>query len=130
MNFTQPRGIAATIGVFFPRERGINMAQLIASVKSAFLAKSFRAAMVVSAAGAGSAAYAGSTGAEFQQIYELFLGWATGFLGKAMAIAAFLLGAGIGVAKQTVLPAILGIVFAVVLAFGPGIINGIVVGTF
>lgn len=130
MNFTHPRGIAATIGVFFTLERGINMAQLIASVKSAYMAKSFRAALVVSTFGVGSAAYAGSTGAEFQQIYELFLGWATGFLGKAMAIAAFLLGAGIGVAKQTVLPAILGIVFAVVLAFGPGIINGIVVGTF
>jgi conjugal transfer pilus assembly protein TraA len=59
----------------------------------------------------------------------LILGWATGYLGKAMAIAAFLFGAGFGVAKQTILPAVLGIVFALVFAVGPGIINGMLAAT-
>lgn len=105
------------------------MKALFESVRAAQARKSLPLALCATAVvGAGGAA-AGTSGAEFQQVYNLFLGWATGFLGKAMAIAAFLLGAGVGVAKQTVLPAILGIVFAIVLAFGPGIINGIVTGT-
>ena len=37
-------------------------------------------------------AMAGTTGTEFQSTYNLVLGWAQGYLGKAMAIAAFLFG--------------------------------------
>ena len=75
------------------------------------------------AMGAGMAA-AGTTGGEFGQLYNVLLGWTTGFLGKAMAFAAFLFGAGYGVANQTIVPAILGIVFALVFAIGPGVIQG------
>jgi len=71
-------------------------------------------------------AMAGTTGVEFQAMYTLVIGWANGFLGKTMAIAAFVFGAGYGVAKQTIVPAALGIVFALVMAVGPGIIDGIV----
>ena len=71
-------------------------------------------------------AMAGTTGPEFQAMYTLVTGWANGFLGKTMAIAAFVFGAGYGVAKQTIVPAALGIVFALVMAVGPGIIDGIV----
>ena len=70
------------------------------------------------------AASAGTTGTEFGNLYNMLLGWTEGFLGKAMAFAAFLFGAGYGVAKQTIVPTILGIVFALVFAVGPGIING------
>jgi len=70
-----------------------------------------------------AAAQAGTTGTEFQALHTLLTGWTEGFLGKALAIAAFLFGAGMGVAKQTVVPAILGIVFALVFSVGPGIIN-------
>ena len=73
--------------------------------------------------GAGLAA-AGTTGTEFGNLYNILLGWTTGFLGKAMAFAAFLFGAGYGVANQTIVPAILGIVFALVFAIGPGVIEG------
>ena len=69
-------------------------------------------------------AIAGTTGAEFGNLYNILLGWTTGFLGKAMAFAAFLFGAGYGVASQTIVPAILGIVFALVFAIGPGVIQG------
>ncbi|MBK6616125.1 TraA family conjugative transfer protein [Ottowia sp.] len=84
------------------------------------------AAVMVLAAGA---SMAGTTGNEFQSMYNLILGWAQGYLGKAMAIAAFLFGAGFGVAKQTILPAVLGIVFALVFAVGPGIIAGMLTAT-
>jgi conjugal transfer pilus assembly protein TraA len=86
------------------------------------------AASAVLALGTG-AAMAGTTGNEFAAMYNLILGWAEGYLGKAMAIAAFLFGAGFGVAKQTILPAVLGVVFALVFAVGPGIINGMLAAT-
>jgi uncharacterized membrane protein YfcA len=44
-----------------------------------------------------SPAFAGTTGTEFQTMYTTLLNWATGFLGKSIAIAAFILGAGIGI---------------------------------
>jgi conjugal transfer pilus assembly protein TraA len=72
---------------------------------------------------AATAVSAGTTGTEFQQLHTTLTGWTEGFLGKALAIAAFLFGAGMGVAKQTVVPAILGVVFALVFTVGPNIIN-------
>ena len=93
--------------------------------------KIHRPALVASAVlvlGAG-AAMAGTTGNEFAPMYNKLLGWAQGYLGKAMAIAAFLFGAGFGVASQTILPAVLGVVFALVFAVGPGIINGMLAAT-
>lgn len=76
-----------------------------------------------------AAAHAGTTGTEFQALHTLLAGWANGYLGKALAIAAFLFGAGYGVAKQTIVPAILGIVFALIFAVGPGIIDGMLTAT-
>jgi len=72
---------------------------------------------------AATAATAGTSGTEFQGLHTTLTGWTEGFLGKALAIAAFLFGAGMGVAKQTVVPAILGVVFALVFSVGPTIIN-------
>lgn len=76
-----------------------------------------------------AAAQAGTTGTEFQALHTLLTGWANGYLGKAMAIAAFLFGAGYGVAKQTIVPAILGIVFALIFAVGPGVIDSMLTAT-
>ncbi|HVA40171.1 MAG TPA: hypothetical protein VNF49_05865, partial [Candidatus Binataceae bacterium] len=41
---------------------------------------------------AAGSALAGTTGTEFQTMYTTLLNWATGFLGKSIAIAAFILG--------------------------------------
>lgn len=78
---------------------------------------------------AGAMAQAGTTGTEFQALHTLLTGWANGYLGKSLAVAAFLFGAGYGVAKQTIVPAILGIVFALVFAVGPGVIDGMLTAT-
>ena len=78
---------------------------------------------------AGAFATAGTTGTEFQALHTMLTGWANGYLGKALAVAAFLFGAGYGVAKQTIVPAILGIVFALVFAIGPGVIDGMLTAT-
>ena len=74
--------------------------------------------------GAGSA-MAGTTGAEFQTMYQTLLNWVTGYLGKAIAIAAFILGAGIGIARSSPIPALAGVVFALFMVYIPNIIDGI-----
>jgi conjugal transfer pilus assembly protein TraA len=71
---------------------------------------------------------AGTTGTEFQSLHTLLQGWAEGYLGRALAIAAFLVGAAIGFARGTAFPALVGLVFAVVFAIGPGVINGLISG--
>ena len=73
---------------------------------------------------AGSA-IAGTTGTEFQTIYTTLLNWSTGFLGKSIAIAAFILGAGIGVARSSPIPALVGIVFALFMVYVPTIIDSV-----
>ncbi len=70
-------------------------------------------------------ALAGTSGTEFAGLYNLVKGWSEGFLGRTLAIAAFLVGAIIGFAKSTAMPALVGIIFAVLFAIGPGIIDGI-----
>ncbi|MBK6639106.1 MAG: hypothetical protein IPG34_16505 [Rhodocyclaceae bacterium] len=70
-------------------------------------------------------AFAGTTGTEFTALYNLVKGWTEGYLGKTLAIAAFLVGAIVGFAKSTAMPALIGIVFAVLFGVGPGIIDGI-----
>jgi len=80
-------------------------------------------ALMVSSALATTAG-GGVTGTEFQALFDMLVGWAEGYLGKALAIAAFVVGALIGFAKSTAMPALVGIVFAIVFGLGPTIING------
>ncbi len=68
-------------------------------------------------------AVAGVTGPEFLPLHTLLSGWAGGYLGKAIAIASFLLGAGFAAAKQNLVPAVFGLLVAIVFLVGPGIID-------
>jgi len=86
------------------------------------------AAAALAVVGVGMAT-AGTTGTEFQGMYTLLQGWGQGFLGKGVAIFAFVFGAGIGFAKQSVLPAVIGMVFALFFAVGPGAIDGMLSAT-
>ena len=86
-------------------------------------ATAIAAALVLTLA-AGSA-LAGTTGTEFQTMYTTLLNWATGFLGKSIAIAAFILGAGIGIARSSPFPALAGVVFALFMVYVPTIIDSI-----
>jgi conjugal transfer pilus assembly protein TraA len=65
-----------------------------------------------------------TTGTEFTNLFNMVDGWSRGYLGMALAIAAFLVGAIVGFAKSTAMPALIGIVFAVLFTIGPGIISG------
>jgi conjugal transfer pilus assembly protein TraA len=84
--------------------------------------------VVVLALGATSA-FAGTTGTEFKTMYTTMLNWATGYLGKAIAVAAFILGAGIGVARSSPIPALAGVVFALFMVYVPTIIDSIMTAT-
>jgi conjugal transfer pilus assembly protein TraA len=72
---------------------------------------------------------AGTTGVEFQALFTLIDGWVSGYLGKALALGAFLIGAMVGMAKSTVMPALVGLGFAIVFSVGPGVITGMMTGT-
>jgi len=74
---------------------------------------------------AAGSALAGTSGTEFQTMYTTLLNWATGFLGKSIAIAAFILGAGIGIARSSPIPALVGVVFALFMVYVPTIIDTI-----
>jgi len=68
---------------------------------------------------------AGTTGTEFLSMYTTLLNWANGYLGKSIAIAAFILGAGIGIARSSPIPALVGVVFALFMVYIPTIIDSI-----
>ena len=74
---------------------------------------------------AAGSVFAGTTGSEFQTMYTTLLNWATGFLGKSIALAAFILGAGIGIARSSPIPALVGFVFALFMVYVPNIIENI-----
>jgi len=84
-----------------------------------------RAGVVAMSVSMAFPAFAGTTGTEFGGLYNLVKGWSEGYLGRTLAIAAFLVGAIVGFAKSTAMPALVGIIFAVLFAIGPGIIDGI-----
>jgi conjugal transfer pilus assembly protein TraA len=83
-------------------------------------------ALLLAAAGT---VFAGTTGAEFQTMYTTLLNWVSGFLGKSIAIAAFILGAGVGIARSSPIPALVGVVFALFMVYVPSIIDGIMTAT-
>ena len=59
---------------------------------------------------------------------QLEASWA-GYLGKAIAIAAFILGAGVGIARSSPIPALAGVVFALFMVYVPTIIDTIMTAT-
>jgi conjugal transfer pilus assembly protein TraA len=85
----------------------------------------FAAATALILTFAAGSALAGTTGTEFQTMYTTLLNWVNGFLGKSIAIAAFILGAGVGIARSSPIPALVGIVFALFMVYVPTIIDSI-----
>lgn len=71
-------------------------------------------------------AYAGAGGTEFTQVYDQLTGWANGTLGKVLGVAALLVGLGVGVIKQSVIAAVVGVAVALTAGFGPGVIDGVI----
>lgn len=72
---------------------------------------------------------AGDGGTEFDAVYDMLEGWATGTLGKIIALSALIVGIGFGLVRQSVIAAVIGISMALVLNFGPSVIGGILTAT-
>lgn len=72
---------------------------------------------------------AGTTGTEFLALYTQIQGWATGYLGRIFAVSAFLVGCGFSAARQNPMPAIFGLVLAMIIGFGPTLISSILSAT-
>lgn len=73
--------------------------------------------------------FAGTADVEFQQMLNKVVAWSGGYAGKALAIISLLVGIMGGMARTNFLPVIAGVGFALALAFGPGILTGIVSAT-
>lgn len=71
-------------------------------------------------------AMAGAGGGEFTQVYDQLTGWSNGILGKVLGVSALLVGLGVGVIKQSVIAAVVGIAMALTAGFGPGVIDGVI----
>ena len=70
-------------------------------------------------------ALAGTTGEEFEQLYNLVNDWATGYLGRAIALIFLLVGLGIGVLRGSLIGAVGCLGAAMCLLIAPTVIEGI-----
>ena len=75
-------------------------------------------------------ALAGTADTEFQPLYQKFIDWIGGFLGKTLAMAALIGGLFVGIVKQSPLPAVAGVAAAIFAAYGPLVIQGLIGATF
>ena len=75
-------------------------------------------------------AMAGTTGSEFQNIYTMIVDWTSGYLGKTIALGAFLAGMGIGIVRQSLMAVVSGIGAGLAVAYMPQVMNGIVTAQF
>lgn len=75
---------------------------------------------------AASGAAVAGTDTTFDTVYTTLSNWATGSLGKLFAVAAFIIGMGIGLVRQSAMAIVLGLAFALIMFYGPGIIDNLV----
>ena len=76
-----------------------------------------------------TAVLAGTTGTEFQSLYNWLTGMVQGYFGKAAAVAAIGLGALFSLARPNPMPILSGVAFAVFLQYAPTISTGILTAT-
>ena len=72
---------------------------------------------------------AGTGGTEFDTVYTTISGWATGTLGKLLALAAVLVGLGIGIVRQSVVGFVVGLGMAIGIYQAPTVVGAIVTAT-
>ena len=61
----------------------------------------------------------------FKGIVDKLVGWLQGDLGTLMAVASLAIGLGIGIARSTAVPAVVGLVVALFANYGPGVLKSI-----
>ena len=91
------------------------------------IARASVAAMMMLGSAAAMAANASGDNT-FKSFRDTVVGWAQGPLGTGLAITMMLMGAGMGVARNSPMPALSGIAGAAFLNWGPGIITSLTEG--
>jgi conjugal transfer pilus assembly protein TraA len=74
-------------------------------------------------------AWAGTTGLVFQTAYNTLVGWVQGYGGKIFAVLSFFIGLGVAAWTKSLLPPLLGIGIAFLVAYGVAIIQGVATAT-
>jgi len=74
-------------------------------------------------------AFAGTTDTDFTAIVTKLHDWATGTLGRVLALAIFIVGLSLGIVQQSVIAAAVAVGGALILNYGPDILTGIVAAT-
>lgn len=86
-------------------------------------AKAAKLGLVAALSLSSSLAMASTASTEFNALATRLENWSEGSLGLALAIAAFIIGLAVGLMKQTILPALVGIGVALAATLGPDIIR-------
>jgi conjugal transfer pilus assembly protein TraA len=84
-----------------------------------------RALGAVAFVSAGAALASVSTDADFADVVLLMTAWSQGTLGKVIALGMFVVGLAAGIVRQSVMAAVAGVAGALVLRYGPDVIDGI-----
>lgn len=74
-------------------------------------------------------AFAGTTGTEFSSLHTWIKGIAQGYAGRAISIAAIVIGALLSLGRGNPMPILTGIGFAVFLKYLPTVVDGILTAT-
>lgn len=80
-------------------------------------------ALLALALASGAAVASSTAGDSFYTFYSTVLAWSTGSLGTGLSITMLLMGAGIGVAKNSPMPALSGVAGGAFMHWGPDIIK-------
>lgn len=89
-------------------------------------AVSAASATALAATGVGAVSGVAANDTDFDEVWELLVGWTQGALGKVLALGALILGIGFGLVRQSVAAAAVGLGMAIVLQYGPYVINQII----
>lgn len=65
---------------------------------------------------------------DFDDVFQLLTQWSQGSLGKLVSLASVIVGVGIGIVKQSIMAAVIGIAMAMVVQYAPSVIGNIVSG--
>jgi len=74
-------------------------------------------------------AIAGTADTDFSAISTKLNDWATGTLGRVIALAIFIVGIAMGIVQQSVVAAVVAIGAALIMNYGPAIITGLISAT-
>lgn len=92
------------------------------------LKKKLARASVLALSLASGAAMANTTDTSFDGFRDTVMGWANGSLGTGLAVTMLLVGTGMGIARNSPMPALSGVAGAAFLNWGPGIIESLTGG--